>query len=272
VTVRFADVDDVRLEWEVVGAGPELVYLHGLSGNLEVDRRLCDRLGRHFTVMWYSARGHGRSTAPVGRGGWDYRWFAADLDAMIDVAGFERPFLVGGSHGANTLLRHAVEHPERPVSGAAVIAPGANALRRPRRLSFYALQAVHHWGMRKGDDGLIRLITGMEPGAGDADLVTIAAARTHDFGQLRQVLRHVPDQQAVAPERLAEVRLPCVVSAWEGDPIIHPYEVATRVADLLPGARFERIERLVDRPALDVAEYATTNIRRWYEQLTGAAA
>jgi len=267
VTVQHTEVNGVSLEWDTTGHGPPLVYLHGLSGNLEVDRRLCQRLGDHFTVMWYSSRGHGRSSAPATRAGWGYGHFAADLDAMIDVVGFERPFLVGGSHGANTILRHAVEHPDRAVSGAAVIAPGGNALRRPPRLTYAALRTVQWWAQRQGEDGLVKLITGMEPGSGTADEITIAAARTHDFAQLRAALRHVPDQQAVVPQLLASSQLACVVSAWRDDPIIHPYEVGTSVAGLLPRARFEEIEPMADRPADDVAETAAVNVWRWYQEL-----
>jgi len=267
MSLQFADVNGVRLEFEVVGAGPQLIYLHGLSGNLEIDRRLCERLADHFTVMWYSSRGHGRSTAPTDRGGWNYRHFAADLDAMIDVVGFDRPYVVGGSHGANTLLRHAVDFPDRASAGA-VIAPGANAIRRPARWRYWGLRTVNGWMMRKGLDGAIELITGMEPGSGDADPVTIAAARTHDFGQLKQALTHVPDQAAVDPDALARVSLPVVVSAWDKDPIIHPITVARQIAERMPAARFEQIARLADQPADEIAERATADVTRWFTELT----
>lgn len=265
----FADLDDVRLEWELTGDGPPLVYLHGLSGNLELDRRLAERLGRHFTVLWYSARGHGRSTSPATDAGWDYGCFAADLDAMIDVVGFDRPYLVGGSHGANTVLRHAVEFPGRAAC-AAIIAPGGNALARPRRTTMTALRLYNWWAMRKGEDGFVRLITGLEPGAGDADPVTVAAARTHDLDRIGRTLFHVPDQQAVDPARLASCDLPTMVAAWEDDPIIHPIAVAREVARLMPAAQFEQIERMTDRPAADIAEDAARDLTRWHERLTTA--
>lgn len=270
MTVQYAAVNGVRLEWDLVGSGPELVYLHGLSGNLEMDRRLCDALGEHFTVLWYSSRGHGRSTGPDRRDAWGYGIMADDLDAMIDVAGFHRPFLAGGSHGANTILRHAVEHPQRPVSGAAVIAPGGNALRRPPPWTFAALRTVQWWSLRQGDAGLIRLITGMDPAAGDADPVTVAAARTHDFATISRALRLVPDQQAVPPEALSLVTTRCVVSAWTGDRIIHPDAVARRIADLLPNARFEQIDALTG-PADEVAASAAASIVRWHAECTSGA-
>lgn len=270
MNVQFADVNGVRLEYEVMGAGPQLVYLHGLSGNLEIDRRLCERLAEHFTVMWYSSRGHGRSSAPVDPDGWNYGRFAADLDAMIDVVGFDRPYVVGGSHGANTLLRHAVEFPGRACAGA-VIAPGGNAIRRPARWRWWALRAVNEWMMRKGMDGAIRLITGMDPASGDADPITMAAARTHDFDRLKQALRNVPDQAAVDPAALSRVSLPVVVSAWDNDPIIHPIAVAREIAARMPAARFEQIARLADQPAEQIAERATRDVTRWFTELTSVA-
>ncbi|MCW2544538.1 MAG: 3-oxoadipate enol-lactone hydrolase, partial [Frankiales bacterium] len=53
---------DVELDYEVRGEGPPLVWLHGLSGSLDESRPLCERLAKDFTVLWYSSRGHGRSS------------------------------------------------------------------------------------------------------------------------------------------------------------------------------------------------------------------
>ncbi|TAL16732.1 MAG: alpha/beta fold hydrolase, partial [Frankiales bacterium] len=103
-TLRVAVEPDVELEAEVVGTGPELVWLHGLSGSLEDGRPVVERLQERFTVLHYSTRGHGRSTPLLDRRRYGYGRIAADLAAVLDEVGFTRPLLVGGSHGANTIL------------------------------------------------------------------------------------------------------------------------------------------------------------------------
>ena len=105
--------DDVELELEVRGEGPELVWLHGLSGSLEESRPLCEALSSTYRVLWYSTRGHGRSTAARSRDRYSYDVIADDLQRVLDHVGWERPVVAGGSHGANTALRHALRHPGR---------------------------------------------------------------------------------------------------------------------------------------------------------------
>ena len=136
-----AQVRGVELDYEVLGDGPELVWLHGLSGSLEESRPLCEALARDFRVLWYSSRGHGASTCLPSRAGYDYDEFADDLQALLDHVGFTRPVVGGGSHGANTALRYAVRHPGR-ARALLLVAHGANALRRPKRL-MWALVRAH---------------------------------------------------------------------------------------------------------------------------------
>src|SRR4051812_41256005 len=53
---------------------------------------------------------------------YEYSDLAADLLEVVDDAGVERAVLAGASMGAHTLLRFALDHPER-VAGVVVITP-----------------------------------------------------------------------------------------------------------------------------------------------------
>jgi pimeloyl-ACP methyl ester carboxylesterase len=75
-------------------------------------------LQRDYRVLTYDLRGHGRSdTPPVGYTTGD---MAADLLAILDALGINRPTLVGHSWGADIVLHFALLHPER-VAGLVVV-------------------------------------------------------------------------------------------------------------------------------------------------------
>ena len=264
--MRIPVEPDVELEAEVVGDGPELVWLHGLSGSLEDGRPVVERLASRFRVLHYSTRGHGRSTPLLDRGRYGYARIAADLSAVLDAVGFSRPLLVGGSHGANTLLRHEAEHPGR-ARGMLLIAPGGNALRRPARHTFALLRLSMWRGSRKGLDGLIELCTGFHPDDPRADPHLVAAMRTHDLASLKVAMRHIADQRAVDPAALPHFRVPTHVIAWDGDPVIHPIATARRIADLIPGATFAEIAKVDGLSAAQVADIATASIEAWADDV-----
>ncbi len=263
MTLQRVSVEpDVELEVEVVGTGPELVWLHGLSGSLADSRLVVERLADRFRVLHYSTRGHGRSTPLLDRRRYGYGRITEDLTAVLDAVGFSRPLLVGGSHGANTILRHEADRPGRS-RGLLLIAPGGNALRRPAAPQFALLRLSMWRGTRKGMDGLIELCTGFHPDDPRADPHLVEAMRTHDFASLRVAMRRIPDQQAVDPLALPYFRVPTHVIGWDGDPVIHPIAVARRVADLIPGASFQQVERVAGLSATQVADVAVGEIHRW---------
>jgi 3-oxoadipate enol-lactonase len=264
---RRAAIDGLELEYEVTGEGPDLVWLHGLGGNLEDGRLVAETLGEHFRVLWYSCRGCGRSSPLLDPTRYGYGRIAADLDALLDVVGFDKPLLVGGSHGANTILRHTADFPGRAL-GLLLIAPGANALSRPTRLRFaLAIQLPLLLARLQGPDGLVRILSGKRPDDPQANPFTVAALRTHDPASVRVAMRRIPDQRAVDPAALADFAVPTHVAAWDRDPIIHPIAVARRIAELVPGATFEEIERAPDMPPEEVARRVSEITVAWSRPL-----
>jgi pimeloyl-ACP methyl ester carboxylesterase len=260
---------DVELEYDVIGEGPDLVWLHGLSGSLEDGRPVAERLAGRFRVLWYSTRGHGGSTPLLDKNRYGYGRIAADLDAMLTHTGFDRPLLVGGSHGANTILRHEADFPCR-ARGLLLIAPGCNALAPPPR-HLFALLRLQLWrASRKGMDGLIELCVGAPPGSPAADPHLVAAMRTHDLASLRVAMRRIPDQRACDPAALPAFDVPTHVVAWDGDPVIHPIAVARRIAALVPGATFAEIDKTAGLSAGQVADVAYDVVSAWADGVLAA--
>lgn len=252
---------DVELEYDVLGDGPELVWAHGLTESLASSRKLCTELARDHRVLVFSSRGHGRSSPVLERDRYTYDLMADDLRRLIDHVGFDRPLLAGGSHGANTILRHEMRHPGR-ARGLVLVAPGANALRKPRRVAWALIRSHTVLAARRGEHAVIKAITGHDPRDPGHDPDVVAAARTHDMTSLLAAMRWVPNQQVVPPEALPSFAVPTVVAAWPDDPLIHPIDVARRIAELVPGAEFVEISRETATSPVRAAEVLRSLLAR----------
>ena len=257
-----ARLGDVDLEYEVRGSGPDLVWLHGLSGNLEGERRMIQPLADEFRVMWFSSRGHGRSSSIVDAARYSYELFGRDLEALLDHVGFERPLLAGGSHGANTLLRHTDLFPGR-ARALCLVAPGANAIHPPEPELLANLRQLTDYAASLGAPGLRMAATGMAPDDPDPDPEIVAAFDTHDLDSLAAAMRLVIDQRALDPARLPSFDVPTHVAAWDADPFIHPIATAREIAALVPGATFEEVPPPATMTPVEVAAMGTDVLRRW---------
>jgi pimeloyl-ACP methyl ester carboxylesterase len=121
----------VRIHYQQVGEGPDLVMVHGLTGNLAVwHLRIASELYEHFRILTYDLRGHGHSDTP--RSGYSADAMAEDLIQLLDGLEIERPLIAGHSYGADIALYHALRHPER-VGEVIAIEAALPALEESRR-------------------------------------------------------------------------------------------------------------------------------------------
>lgn len=99
--------------YEVRGAGPPLVMLHGAtsSGREDFAAQL-PLFSRAFTCYVPDARGHA-TTRWDAAGGFEEQWLADDLLGFVDALGLTTFHLLGFSMGAMTALRFAVAHDAR---------------------------------------------------------------------------------------------------------------------------------------------------------------
>ncbi len=95
------------------GTGPDVVLIHGLTGDLSIWflSRTIQSLAETSRVTAYDLRGHGYSDAPAT--GYTSLDHARDLIALLDVLGVARARLVGHSFGAVIAVHAAVLAPER---------------------------------------------------------------------------------------------------------------------------------------------------------------
>lgn len=103
-----AEVNGTRLAYEIVGAGPTLVLIHGFT----LDARMWDAqvaaFSRDYRVLRYDLRGFGRSAMPDAA---PYT-HADDLHALLDQLGIATvEAVIGLSMGGEVATRFALDHP-----------------------------------------------------------------------------------------------------------------------------------------------------------------
>ena len=108
---RHAELRGIRMYYEVTGAGPPLLLLHGGAGDSrQFDRQRADFAAHHRLIL-PDSRAQGRSTD--GPGPLTYHEMAEDVVALLDRLGIARVDVMGWSHGGNIGLDLAIHHPER---------------------------------------------------------------------------------------------------------------------------------------------------------------
>ncbi|MCH8199896.1 MAG: alpha/beta fold hydrolase [Chloroflexi bacterium] len=106
-----APVNGIDLYYEVEGAGPTVVFAHGIGGNHASWHGQVPRFRERYTVVTFDHRAFGNShDDPAGAG---RSRFVDDLEGLLDHLGVERAALVAQSMGGGTCSAFTVRHPER---------------------------------------------------------------------------------------------------------------------------------------------------------------
>lgn len=106
-----------RLAYDVAGAGPPLVLVHGLASSRRCWDLVVDDLARDFTVYTVDLPGHGDSAPAPGRSEMPASQMALALGEFLDEQGIERAHLAGNSLGGWTVLEAAADGRARSVVG-----------------------------------------------------------------------------------------------------------------------------------------------------------
>jgi pimeloyl-[acyl-carrier protein] methyl ester esterase len=101
-----------RLSVEVVGSGPDVILIPGLASSREVWRPLADRLKATHRVHLVQLAGFAGEPWIHGDGPF-VEPEVAEVARYIQVAGLERPAIIGHSMGGLTGLLLAQRHPDR---------------------------------------------------------------------------------------------------------------------------------------------------------------
>lgn len=109
---RLFTVGDVTLNYRLTGSGPEpLVCVHGVGASLKAWEGIAKRLDRHYTILTFDLRGHGKTSKINGR--YEIDDFVGDTLALVEEVGFDTFHLAGFSLGGLIAQRIALTHLHR---------------------------------------------------------------------------------------------------------------------------------------------------------------
>jgi 3-oxoadipate enol-lactonase len=248
-----------ELNYELEGpeGAPVLVFTGSLGTDITMWQPQSARLREHFRTLRYEIRGHGRSAVPPGPYSMDD--LGSDLIALLDRLEIERASLCGLSIGGMISMwtaAHAPERIERVVlcCTSARLGPPESWHERAATVRAEGVEAV-------ADAVMGRWFT---PG--------FREAHPEVLDGMRRILTATPREgYAGCCEAIAEMDLtgdlpsitaPTLVVAAEHDPSTPP-EHGRRIAELIPGARFELVSNAAHLASVERPDLTTMTILRF---------
>lgn len=122
---QFLTVNGTRVHYVTKGDGPDIVLIHGASGNLrDFTFSLVDKLADHYRVTAFDRPGLGY-TERVNPDGTTLLEQATLLADASDQLGLQKPMVLGQSYGGAVALAWAVERPNS-LSALILLAAASN--------------------------------------------------------------------------------------------------------------------------------------------------
>ncbi|MBA3383959.1 MAG: alpha/beta fold hydrolase [Actinobacteria bacterium] len=241
--VRYARSGDVSIAYRVIGEGDrDLLFVHGLAGNLEAEAQAPDyvtfyeRLSRFSRMIKFDRRGTGLSDRVRETPSLETRM--DDVRAVLDAVGAHRAALFGTHEAAAICMLFASSYPER-TSGLVLYNPVAKGSWGPdypwamtldesrRQLAYFG----ESWGSPEFVDGLVRE---MAPTRSDDDEFKDRVLRNLRLGASPSSAQAIARMATEIDIRdvLPAIRVPTLILAMP-----EHRDEARFVADRIPDAR-----------------------------------
>lgn len=232
---------DAEIHYEICGAGPALIFAHGLGGNRLSWWQQIAHFSRRYTCIAFSHRGFAPSRMRRARP--DPADFADDLEALISHLGLEDVRLVAQSMGGWTCLEYALRVPKRVTalvlaSTTGTVDPGKLPESDPAALELWSKQAALQMERLRAAD--------IHPAAGER-MAHEQPALHHLYRQIdslntgldKEALRQqLYAARVTGPERLAALNMPVLCISGAEDVVI-PTAAVHALSFALPSASFE---------------------------------
>ena len=228
---------------EVTGppGAPALILLHGLGANADLNWFTCfGALGRHFRVVAFDQRGHGRGV----RVGVQFRMADAadDVVAVADALGIERFIVVGYSMGGPVAQLTWHRHRDR-VAGLVLCATSRDFGGSPRERMAFAVLPGLSAAMRVAPYRVRRNVMGsvIAGRLGDGPLARWAATELGRNDPAAMMAAAAALGRFSSREWIGEVDVPTAVVVTAKDRAI-PARRQHRLGAAVPGARVLTVE------------------------------
>ena len=260
--IRVADLHGHPVTYRMLGDGPPLLLLHGITSSSQTWSDVLPGLAERHTVIAPDLIGHGASAKP--RADYSLGSFAAGVRDLLVLLGHERATVVGHSLGGGIAMQFSYQFPERTERLVLVASGGlgreVHAMLRAAALpgADWVLPAVARTGLLGAGAAAGRLVArlGVHPGA-DFEGIADGWATLEDPDTCRAFLhtaRSIIDlhgQRVDASDKLyLAADLPVQIVWGARDPLI-PGAHAHHARELLPHARLDVFEQAGHFPFRD---------------------
>lgn len=104
----YIDINDIKLNYEKLGRGPNLIMLHGNGEDINIFNKAKEMLKDYFTVYLIDSRSHGKSSKVKDL---HYNEMVLDVYEFINKLDIKNPILYGFSDGGIIGLLLAIKYP-----------------------------------------------------------------------------------------------------------------------------------------------------------------
>ena len=214
----FADVNGIRIYYEIHGEGKPLLLLHGGLGSTDSWSKQLRAFSREFKVIAMDSRGHGRST--FDETSISYDLMTRDVIGLMDHLEIAKAHVVGWSDGGIIGLMLALDHPDR--------------LDR-----LVALGACYRFdGVREDIMENPTFVSFLESAAADYRKISPAPQRWDEF--MANIGKMWATEPSLTAEQLGAITAPVLIVTGEDEEVIHDRHTR-ELAELIPTAELELI-------------------------------
>ncbi|MFW9826088.1 MAG: alpha/beta fold hydrolase [Candidatus Thorarchaeota archaeon] len=111
MTELFAEVNGIKICYEILGQGEPVLLVHGLGSKKESWIAQFKPLSEYFKVIRFDNRGAGKSDRPKGE--YTMELFADDIAGLMDFIEIDKAHIIGWSLGGMIVQNFVIKYPER---------------------------------------------------------------------------------------------------------------------------------------------------------------
>ena len=181
--------DGLRLNYQVVGHGQSLVFIHGFGGYHQVWTRQVEYFTSHgYQVVTYDQRNHGTSQFDPNLD--SIHRLSRDLQELLALPTINHPILIGHSMGASVIYDFLTRYPNYPLAGVVAVDQSPRLINSPSWP--YGFMKVTRANYQQGL---------LAPGVSE----TLHGIDQHVYDQLRVVKQQFPFGRAANRELVTDV-------------------------------------------------------------------
>lgn len=230
-------VRDTDLYYEIIGQGDPIVFIHGLGSSTRDWEYQIDFFSKHYQVVVFDVRGHGKSGKPPGP--YSIPLFAQDTAELIRSLDIAPTHVVGISMGGMIAFQLALDEPEL-VRSLVVVNSGPEMVVRTMKERVQVFQRfliVRLLGMRKMGEVLSERLF-PKPEQGELRQVFVERWAENDPRAYREAMKAIIGWSV--SERLGDIAHPLLVIAADED--YTPVEEKASYVDRMKRAELVVIE------------------------------